>query len=207
MLYNKSYEREMVMPPKARISKEMIIEEAFQIARTEGVDRITARSISERLKCSTQPVLYYFATVEEIKAAVYQKADEYHSCWLMNLECDYGNPMLAIGMNYVRFAVEERNLFRLLFQSNEFSGVSLMDLIQSEELEPIMQVLQKEAGVTMDEAKEIFTTLFVFVHGYASMYANNEMAYDEKLLETLLTKVFFGAIYATKEVQYEEDIR
>ena len=82
-----------------------------------------------------------------------------------------------------------------------------MDLIHSEELEPIMQVLQKEAGVTMDEAKEIFTTLFVFVHGYASMYANNEMAYDEKLLETLLTKVFFGAIYATKEVQYEEDIR
>lgn len=194
------------MPPKARISKEMITAEAFQIARTEGIDKITARHISERLKCSTQPVLYYFSTVEEIKAAVYQLANEYHAQWLMNIERDYGDPMLNIGMNYFRFAVEEKNLFRLLFQSNEFSGTGLMDLIQSDELEPIMQVLEREAEVTIDEAKEIFTTLFVFVHGYASLFANNEMAYDENLLVTSLTKVFLGAIYATKEVQNEEDI-
>lgn len=137
------------MPPKARISKEMIVEEAFQIARTEGADKITARSISQRLKCSTQPVPYYFKTVEEIKAAVYE---------------------------------------------------------QSDEVEPVMQVLQQEAVVTMDEAREIFTTLFVFVHGYASMFANNEMAYDEKLLETSLTKVFYGVVYAAKEVKDEEVI-
>lgn len=194
------------MPPKARISKEMIIEEAFQIARTQGVDKITARSISQRLKCSTQPVLYYFATVEEIKAVVYQRADEYHTRWLMNMECDYGNPMLCIGMNYIRFAVEEKNLFHLLFQSNEFSGAGLMDLIQSEELEPILQVLRQEAGVTTEEAREIFTTLFVFVHGYASMFANNEMTYDEKSLVKSLTKVFVGAIYAAKEEKNEEDL-
>lgn len=65
------------MPPKAKITKEMMIQEAFQIARTEDVNRITARRISERLKCSTQPILYYFATVDEIKVAVYQQADEY----------------------------------------------------------------------------------------------------------------------------------
>lgn len=194
------------MPPKARISKEMIIEEAFQIARTQGIDRITARSISEQLKCSTQPVLYYFATVEEIKAAVYQRADKYHTGWLMNMECDYGNPMLNIGMNYIRFAVKERNLFHLLFQSNEFSGVSLPDLIRSEGLEPVMQVLRQEAGVTTDEAREIFTALFVFVHGYASMYANNEMAYDEKLLAASLTKIYQGAVYIAKEIKNEEDI-
>ncbi|MBQ7954890.1 MAG: TetR/AcrR family transcriptional regulator [Lachnospiraceae bacterium] len=194
------------MPPKARISKEMIIEEAFQIARTEGADKITARSISQRLKCSTQPVLYYFTTVEEIKAAVYRKADEYHTGWLMNLEHDCENPMLGIGMNYIRFAVEEKNLFHLLFQSGEFSGAGLMDLVQLEELAPVLQVLQQEAELTEVEAKEVFSTLFVFVHGYASMFANNEMVYDEKLLETLLTKVFYGAIYATKEVKDEEDL-
>lgn len=194
------------MPPKARISKEMIIEEAFQIARTEGVDKITARRVSERLKCSTQPVLYYFATVEEIKAAVYKQANDYHTRLLMNREHDCENPMLGIGMNYIRFAVEEKNLFHLLFQSNEFSGVGLLELIQSEELEPIMQVLKQEAGVTAEEAKEIFTTLFVFVHGYASMFANNEMTYDRKLLETSLKKVFLGAVYAAKEVKNEEDI-
>lgn len=186
------------MPPKAKISKEMIIEEAFQIARTEGADRITARRISESLKCSTQPVLYYFATVEEIKAAVYRQANDYHTRWLMNMEHDYGNPMLSIGMNYIRFAVEEKNLFRLLFQSDRFSGVSLIDLIQSEELEPVMRVLEQEAEVTTDKAKEIFTALFVFVHGYAGIFANNQMIYDENFLATSLTKVFCGIVYAAK---------
>jgi len=194
------------MPPKARITKEMIIEEAFQIARKEGADKITARRISENLKCSTQPVLYYFATVEEIKAAVYQRTDEYHTGYLMDMERDFGNPMLNIGMNYVRFAVEEKNLFRFLFQSNEFAGACLMDLVQSEALEPIMEVLQQEAEVERDEAREIFTSIFIYAHGYASMFANNEMVYDEKLLATSLEKVFMGAVYAAKEVTYEEDI-
>lgn len=193
------------MPPKARISKEMIMEEAFQIARTEGADRMTARRISERLKCSTQPVLYYFATVEEIKAAVYQLADDYHTRFLMNVEHDYGNPMLSIGMNYIRFAIEERNLFRFLFQSNEFSGAGLTDLVQSEALEPVLQVLQQEAGVTKAEAKEIFITLFVFVHGYASLFANNEMTYDSGLLAAALTKVFSGAVYVVKEKAAPDD--
>lgn len=187
------------MPPKAKISREMIIEEAFQIARTEGADKITARHISERLKCSTQPVLYHFATVEEIKTAVYQQADAYHTDWLMNLKHNDKSPMLNMGMNYIRFAVKERNLFHLLFQSNEFTGASLVDLIRSEELIPIIQVLQQETDLTPDEAREVFTTLFIFIHGYASMFANNEMVYDEKFIETSLTNVFYGAVYTTKE--------
>lgn len=62
-------------------------------------------------------LLYYFATVEEIKAAVYQKANEYHTSFLMNMEHDYGNPMLSIGMNYIRFAVEEMIFRGFLFQA------------------------------------------------------------------------------------------
>lgn len=82
-----------------------------------------------------------------------------------------------------------------------------MDLVLLEELEPMIQVLVQEAKVTTDEAKEIFTTLAVFVHGYASMFANNEMMYDEKTLTMSLTKMFFGAVYAAKEIKNEEDIR
>ena len=58
------------MPPKAKITKEMIVDVAFGIIQREGVDKVTARSISQQLNCSTQPVLYHFATVEDIKKAV-----------------------------------------------------------------------------------------------------------------------------------------
>ncbi len=198
MLYNKDYEREIIMPPKAKITKEMIVDTAFEIVQKEGVDKVTARSISEQLKCSTQPVLYYFSTVEDIKKMVYIKADEYHANYILNTEIDYGNPMLAIGMNYIKFAIEERNLFRFLFQSNELSGVGMLDWLESEELLPMLAVLQKELGMSMEDTKEVFSMLFIFVHGYASLYANNTMIYDEPNIMKALEKIFYGAVCATK---------
>ncbi len=194
------------MPPKAKITKEMIVDTAFHIVQREGVDKVTARSISEQLNCSTQPVLYYFSTVEDIKKAVYKRADEYHTDYIMNMEEDYGDPMLAIGMNYIRFAIEERNLFRFLFQSNEFSGVSMLDLAETEELLPLLTVLQKELDMSMDDAKEVFSTLFIFVHGYASLYANNTMVYEEQIVIEALEKVFYGAICVVKGDPDEKNI-
>lgn len=198
MLYNDNYIKEIIMPPKAKITKEMIVDTAFLIVQKEGVDKVTARSISEQLNCSTQPVLYYFATVEDIKKAVYKKADGYHSEYIMNMENDYGNPMLAIGMNYIRFAIEERNLFQFLFQSNEFSGVGILELLESEELLPIFTVLQNELDMSMKDTKEVFSTLFIFAHGYASLYANNTMVYEEQNVMKMLEKIFYGAICAVK---------
>lgn len=92
-------------------------------------------------------------------------------------------------------------MFQFLFQSNEFSGAGLMDLSQVEGLEPVLQVFQDEAKSSEEDVKEIFMTLFIFVHGYASLLANNEMDYDEQLLEALLTKVYMGVVYAAKEAK------
>ncbi len=186
------------MPPKAKITREMIVDTAFEIVRKEGADKVTARSISEQLSCSTQPVLYYFSTVEDIKKAVYKKADEYHTAYLMNLEMTCENPMLEIGMNYIKFAIEERNLFRFLFQSNEFSGVSMLELLETEELFPMLGMLQNELDISMEAAKEAFTTLFIFSHGYASLYANNTMLYNEQDVIRALDKIFEGAVCTVK---------
>ena len=55
------------MPPKVKITKEMIIDVAFEIARSEGAENINARTVSKKLGCSTQPVMYHFKTIEELK--------------------------------------------------------------------------------------------------------------------------------------------
>lgn len=210
MYYNIRYitcviEKEIIMPPKPKITKEMIIDAGFHIARTQGADKITARNISQQLNCSTQPVLYYFSTVEEIKKAVYQAVDEYHSGYIMNMEKNYKNSMLTIGMNYIRFAIEESNLFQFLFQSNEFTETGIMELVQKEDVVPGITVLQEATGTSTESAKEIFTTLFIFAHGYASLFANNEMTYDETEIRDKLEKVFRGAIYVEKENKHAEN--
>ena len=184
----------------------MIIDTAFCIVQEEGIDKVTARRISEKLNCSTQPVLYHFSTVEEIKDSVYQKADEYHSGYIMNMEEDDENPMVTLGVNYIRFAMEERNLFRFLFQSNEFSGFGILDLVEMEEIRPLLEVIRQEMDMPMEQVKKVFSTLFIFVHGYASLYANNTMVYNEQEVLEALDNVFLGTVCALKGVQDEETI-
>ena len=49
------------MPAKPKVTKEMIVDAAFEIARKEGMENINARTVSEKLSCSTQPVMYHLA--------------------------------------------------------------------------------------------------------------------------------------------------
>lgn len=180
------------MPPKVKITKEMIIDAAFEIARSEGAENINARTVSKKLGCSTQPVMYHFKTIEELKRAVYEKSDEYHSSYIMDIHSN--NPMKDIGLNYIQFAVKEKNLFRFLFQSNEFLGKNISELINAEGLQPIIAILSQETSVNTEQAKIIFRSLFLLAHGYASMFANNEMEYDEQTVLADLGLIFDGAV-------------
>ena len=106
--------------------------------------------------------------------------------------------MKDIGLNYIRFAETEKNLFRFLFQTNEFIGKNISELINSEELQPIIAILSKEVEVNTEQAKTIFRSLFLIGHGFASLFANNEMTYDALTLISDLDLVFDGTVYSLK---------
>lgn len=187
------------MPPKAKITKEMVINAAFEVARAEGAENINARTVSKKLDCSTQPVMYHFATIEELKRAAYEKTNAYHTEYLMNLPKTQEEVMLGIGINYIRFAVEEPNLFRFLFQSGFAVENSLLEMINAKELTPVLSVMQEAMHMSIEQTKEVFVTLALFVHGYASIIANNAFEYDEKLITTHLKRVYTGAVFAIQE--------
>ena len=187
------------MPAKAKVTKEMIVDAAFAVARETGAENINARTVSERLHCSTQPVMYHFATIEELKRTVYAKADRYHSEFLMELNRPQKGVMLGIGLNYIRFAIEEPHLFRFLFQSDFFSGATLLELIDAEELTPVLSAMQGALEIGMEQAKKVFLAIFLFAHGYASIIANNSLKYDEELIASQLEQAYRGAILAVQE--------
>ncbi len=188
------------MPPKAKITRDMLIDTAFEIARSKGGDAISARTVSEKLHCSTQPVMYHFATIEALKKTVHAKADRYHSEYLMDLKHPQKSLMLGIGLNYIRFAMEEPHLFRFLFQSDVFHGSTLPEMTDARELTPVLSAIQAEmGGGSIEQAKEIFLTIFLFAHGYASIIANNSLEYDEELIKAHLERAFHGAVLAARK--------
>lgn len=187
------------MPPKAKITKNMVVDAAFEVVREEGAENINARTVAKKLNCSTQPVMYHFATIEELKRAVYEKTDKYHTEYLMNISEQQKGVMLGIGLNYVRFAIKEPNLFRLLFQSGYAVENSLLEMIDSEELKPVISAMQEAIGMGMAQTKEIFLIISMFAHGYASIIANNSLKYDEELVASHLERAYRGAVLAVRE--------
>lgn len=185
------------MPPKFKITREMIVDAGFCLVRESGLEKVNARNIAERLSCSTQPVLYSFKTIDEIKHAVYEKANAFHTEYIMNVK--EGDVLQGIGLNYIRFAIEEPNLFRFISQSGYGKEHSLLEMIDSEEMKPLLEMMSGAMGRSVEQTREIFITLSMFVHGYASIIVNNVLEYDEALVSKHLYRVYRGAVLAIEE--------
>lgn len=187
------------MPAIAKVTKEMIIEAAFEVAKEMGAENITARTVSQRLGCSTQPVLYHFKTIEDVRIAAHKKATEFHIDYVTNLSGKYERPMLEVGMRYIQFAVEEKNLFRFLYHSNYYTGVSLSDWLTGKIFDSLFPILRRQARVDERQAYSIFSQIVLVTHGIASLLANNAMVYDEAYCINTLSNAYFGIMYLIKE--------
>ena len=181
------------MPPKAKITKDMVIAAGFDIVRNEGQESLSVRSIASKLNCSTQPVMYHYKTVDDLKTDIYTAADNFHTEYIMRSSSD-ANSVLSIGQNYIKFAHNEKYLFRFLFQSDKFRNVGFRELLNSEESEFLLEPLIQQTGLALEQAKSVFETLFICVHGYASLLANNSIEYNEEHCAELLTNTFAGII-------------
>lgn len=180
------------MPPKAKITKEMVIDAGLKIVRTEGEENLNVRRVATELNCSTQPVMYHFKSVNDLKSAVYGLADEFHTHFIMIPDENAGNPLLSIGLRYIRFAYEEKNLFCFLFQSDKFKNISFRELVYSDYSAPIIEPICENTGLSESQAKELFESLLICVHGAASLIANNSIDYDNAYFERLLENTFMG---------------
>lgn len=194
------------MPPKTRVTEDMIVDAAIEVVRQSGFENLNARTVSGQLHCSTQPVMYQFSTIENLKRAVYRRADRLHTEYLMHIPPEQ-HPILGIGVNYIRFAVEEPQLFRFLFQSGYAEESSLPEMIDSEELLPVLAAMQEGSGLSREQTRNVFITVALFAHGYASIIANNHLAFDEKLIADHLERAWNGAVLAAeKEDDHEKNV-
>ena len=183
------------MPPKTRINGDMIVGAAVEVIRRSGFENVNARTVADELHCSTQPVMYHFSTVENLKRAAFREADRIHTEYLMNTPPGE-DPVPGIGLNYIRFAVEEPQLFRFLFQSGYAEENNLLEMVDSEELIPVLAAMQEGSGLSMQKIRNVFITVALFAHGYASIIANNHLEFDEKLIAEHLERAWNGAVLA-----------
>lgn len=186
------------MPPRAKITREMIVERAFDLLREQGSEQLNTRAIAERLNCSTQPIMYQFAKIDELKKALYARCNSFHAAYLMQVVKSGADFMLELGLNYIRFAIQEANVFKFLFQSGYAEENSFSEMLDTPEIAPLLEAARQHLKLGEKACRELFITLALFVHGYASIIANNALEYDEKTIKKHLEHAYKGALAAAK---------
>lgn len=180
---------EVIMPPKAKTTKEDIIKTALELVRSNGENALNARSIAAELGCSTQPIFSNFATMEELQSEIRSTAYEQYLGFLER-EAQSGRypHYKAFGMAYIRFAKEERELFKLLFMCDR-GGKKMTPTL---DFEASVKMIMQAGSFTKEKAELIHLEMWVFTHGIATMLATSFIDLDWTLIENMLTDVYQG---------------
>ncbi len=177
------------MPPKVKITKEDIINAAVSIVRKDGVQSLNARTIASTLECSTQPIFSNFATMEDLRLAVVEKVDvlcgEYTKQEIASGEYP---EYKANGMAYIRFAKEEKELFKLLYMRDRTDEKENKLDIGSE----LEALVQKTTGLDSDRVKLFHLEMWAYVHGIAVMFATNFFDIEWELVSSMITDCYMG---------------
>lgn len=181
------------MSPKCKFTREEIINTALSITRESGISAVTARAVGARLSSSSKVIFSLFQNMEELQAEVMKAADRLYQDFLKeDMSSGKYPPYKGSGMAYIRFAREERELFKLLFMRDR-TGEKIGD--GKEELKPILELVQKSTGLSEDDAYMFHLEMWIYVHGIATMAATSYLEWDSELTSRVLTDAYEGLKY------------
>lgn len=188
------------MPPKAKISKEMILDTVLELTRESGFEMVNARSIANRLQCSTRPIFTCYENMEELKKDFLIFAYGYYEQYVADYRTvSKVSPLFVLPLSYVEFAREETHLFRLLF-------IKDMDLNMTDATEFYHEIGNEEkarsfsetAGIGFERAKVVFLDLFLYTHGMAVLTATKKLSLDRNSTEQMVSHVLTALIKQEK---------
>ena len=193
------------MPARRKIQKEDIIQESVTIVSQEGINALNARKIAKKLGCSTQPLFYIYENMDDLKKDVMNEIVKIFDIEVLKSETgqlEYKD----IGINYIRFAKEEPELFKIMFnrQINE-GAFDFIDLTGS--AKTILETISKQTGMSNEDAKQFHLRMWLYVNGIASLVANQTVEFnDEEIAELLKDQYVSMLLYEVKKGNVKEEI-
>lgn len=190
------------MPPSVKFTKDEIVNAALQVVREKGTAALTTRQIAAVLGVSTRPIFTYFQNMQQVQEAVRQAAQAaqalYHSYIKKGLE--QVHPFIGLGEQYIRFATQEPELYRLLFlplaPGSENKAMEEMERTQNLVLEFLQQIYQLDEAA----AKRFFRDVWLVAHSLAALIVTNCCPYSPEEIRQILTSVSLSVCKACKEI-------
>lgn len=181
------------MPAAKKVPRDKIIDAAIEVLRDGGFSAVNARSVARKLGCSTQPIYLSFQSMEELKAALTERAIEMHTRRVRDsLRAHEGNDSRysSYGMGFVRFAAEEKQLFRWLYLEGEQLGPYQNDVLLPE----VIDVIVEEFGYSQEVARRFHQDMIYFSYGLAILANTDHLHLTEAELRETFRREFRALI-------------
>ena len=178
------------MPTTIRITKEMILNAAFDITRNEGIEKLSNREIAKKMNCSIRPIYYQFKNSEELYKELYNKINSYFYDFIMKNIVDDIPHYKQIGINYIKFAQEETNLFKVLFMSPARNFPNTFVETDKTGFAGVVAAIKLSTHLSDKGIKSFHTKMWIFVHGIATLTISKSVKFTEEQIRDLLSQEF-----------------
>lgn len=190
------------MPPKAKFTKEQITKAAMELVRERGAEALTARALGNALNSSSCPIFTVFDNMEEVRCSVIQAAKAVYKEYV-NRGLKETPAFKGVGTQYILFAVNEPNFFRLLFMTEQnivpnFDGILPMI---DESYEQILASIVIGYGIDRAAVNRLYRHLWIYTHGIAAMCVSKLCSFTPEEISVMMTDVFKSLLKTIKEEQ------
>lgn len=182
------------MPPKQILTKDMILSAAIELTKASGFESVNARSLAQKLGCSTRPIYSCYSNMDDLKRDAYQLAVSNlvaTGANHINNEADY----IAYNMLYIQFAKNEFNLFKLIYLSNQFESDEHDSLIEVHEVSKVIhERLAQIYLLSPTQSLNLFKKVWYFMHGMAVMLATNSIKLEDSEIERMFKELIHDVV-------------
>ena len=179
-----------MLPTTTKITKEMILNTAFGIAREKVFEKISNRELAKRMNCSIRPIYYQFKNVEELNKELYKKIESYFYEFLMNNMIKDVPLYKQIGINYIKFAIAENNLFKFLFMTETKGEPSSFVRADEKGFEEVVKAIKISTKLSDKDIKNFHIKMWIFAHGIATLSATKSVKFTDEQIQDLLSQEF-----------------
>ncbi len=176
------YEKRRLMARTITIKRDVIVNTAFQMLKQEGIENVTARKLAKKANCSTQPIFREYENMDVLYQELFRMSCSYFAFYYDRFPKEQKEPFVNLAYAYIRFAQEEKNMFRFLFMPERSYGKSTYEILNGEK-GIVVAEFEKAKQDACRNAGDLFTKLWIFVHGAACMAITGD--YDLNDTETI----------------------
>ena len=189
------------MPPRAKFTREQIVNAALDIVRENGTAELTARALGKRLGSSACPIFTVFENMEEVMTETVKAAKVLYVLHVK--EGLKAEPAFkGVGMQYLKFAICEPKLFQLLFMTEQAQKPTVDNVLPviEDNYPVILQSVEDSYSVNRQEAEKIYRHLWIYTHGIAVLCATKTCAFTQTEMGNMLSEIMSALL---KEVKGE----